>query len=243
MKKVLILGAKSDIAKAYATTFAKQGYQLVLAARNIQVLEGFKSTLESVHHIKVSLLEFDVLQTETHDVFAKNVSKNLYGIVCCIGYLGDEQLAKTSTKEAQLIWHTNFIGCANILNILSLKLKPLKSGFIIGVSSVAGNRGRKTNYHYGSAKAGFSAYLSGLRASLQVYGIHVLTVKPGFVKTQMTQNLELPKLLTTSSDVVANKTIKALKRKNNVLYVKWFWRYIMWVIAIIPESIFKKMNL
>lgn len=243
MKEILILGAKSDIAKACAQIFAQEGYHLQLAGRNIKDLEPFKKDLEEKHQVSVSLLNFDVLDLESHQPFVENLPVKPYGLVCCVGYLGNQQLAEENEEEAKLIWDTNFTGCAHIINIVSNQLKKNKEGFIIGVSSVAGNRGRKSNYYYGSAKAGFSAYLSGLRGRLAEFNIKVITVKPGFVATQMTSDLELPKLLTTTPKVVAQQSLKALKKGTNVLYVKWFWRYIMWVIALIPEAVFKKTNL
>ena len=117
------------------------------------------------------------------------------------------------------------------------------SGLIIGISSVAGDRGRATNFIYGSAKAGFTAYLSGLRNRLYNEKLHVLTVKPGFMYTRMTQNLQLPTLLTATVDQVATSIYAAGLAKKNIIYVKWFWRYLMVIITTIPEFIFKKLHI
>jgi short-subunit dehydrogenase len=108
---------------------------------------------------------------------------------------------------------------------------------------VAGERGRQSNYFYGSAKAGFTAYLSGLRNRLFTEKVHVLTVKPGFVYTKMTENLPLPKLLTAVPEDVAKVVYSGVMKKKNVVYVKWFWRWIMLIIKSIPEFMFKKMKL
>lgn len=242
-KTILLLGAKSDIAIAYAQLFASKGYDLILAARGSSELLELKTKLNAEFLVQVTLKEFDVLALNTHESFFQDLAGNLYGIICCIGYLGNQELALNNSKEAQLIWNTNFIGCAHILSVAGKFLKNRNGGFIVGVSSVAGNRGRKGNYYYGSAKAGFSAFLSGLRGDLLNYNIQVVTVKPGFVKTKMTANLDLPKLLTTTPQAVANHTFKALKRKKNVVYVHWIWRYIMWIVQLIPEAIFKRTNL
>ncbi|HTR29705.1 MAG TPA: SDR family NAD(P)-dependent oxidoreductase, partial [Puia sp.] len=114
-----------------------------------------------------------------------------------------------------------------------------------GISSVAGERGRQSNYFYGSAKAGFTAYLSGLRNRLFHKGVHVLTVQPGFVNTKMTENMPLPgpALLVASPELVADVVYKAVIKKKNVVYVKWFWRWIMLLVKSIPESLFKKLKL
>jgi short-subunit dehydrogenase len=114
---------------------------------------------------------------------------------------------------------------------------------IVGIASVAGERGRQSNYLYGSAKAGFRAYLSGLRNRMHRESVHVVTVQPGFVYTKMTENLNLPKMLTATPDEVAETVYSAVYKRKNVVYVKWFWRWIMVVIKSIPESVFKKLKL
>src|SRR5690606_33226513 len=114
-----------------------------------------------------------------------------------------------------------------------------KRGVIIGISSVAGERGRQSNYIYGSAKAAFSAYLSGLRNRLYHHGVHVMTVKPGFVKTKMIENISTPGILTASPKKVAEKVHQALLKKRNTMYVLGIWKFIMMVIKMIPEGIFK----
>ena len=108
---------------------------------------------------------------------------------------------------------------------------------------VAGERGRQSNYLYGSAKAGFTAYLSGLRNRLFHHGLHVLSIQPGFVYTRMTEGLTLPPLLTATPEQVASAVSKAIDKKKNVVYVKWFWRWIMLIIKSIPEFLFKKLKL
>ncbi|MFD0862342.1 SDR family oxidoreductase [Sungkyunkwania multivorans] len=243
MQHLLILGAKSDIAMAIAKKYAANGYHLLLAGRNIDDLDTFKEDLKVTYKISVSLLEFDVLKETTHTSFFKALPIQPAGVICCIGYLGDEALAQTSFEEVDRIIRTNFLGCVSILNVSAEYLEKQGEGFIVGISSVAGERGRASNYHYGSAKAGFTAYLSGLNARLSKKGIHVLIVKPGFVDTKMTAHLSLPKRLTTTPDVVAKKIFSAQRRKRNVIYVKAIWRPIMFVIRILPAFIFKRLNL
>ncbi|MFK7924061.1 MAG: SDR family NAD(P)-dependent oxidoreductase, partial [Bacteroidia bacterium] len=116
------------------------------------------------------------------------------------------------------------------------------SGKIIGISSVAGDRGRASNYLYGSAKAGLTAYLSGLRNRLASKGVHVMTVKPGFVRTAMTENMDLPPVITGEPSKVAKDIIRSVRRGRNVIYTLWMWRYIMLIIRTIPERIFKKLS-
>ena len=163
--------------------------------------------------------------------------------ICVFGYLGENEKARTEWNEAEKIIHTNYTGAVSILNVVSDFYITRKSGTIAGISSVAGERGRQSNYLYGSAKAGFTAYLSGLRNRLFREGVHVASVQPGFVYTRMTENLKLPPLLTAKPDDVAVAVYSAVSQSKNVIYVKWFWRWIMLIIKSIPEFMFKKMKL
>ena len=131
----------------------------------------------------------------------------------------------------------------SIFNIIAADFEQRKSGFICGISSVAGDRGRKANFIYGAAKAALTTYLSGLRNNLYSSGVHVLTIKPGFVATKMTEGMDLPEKLTASPEQVANAIFKAQKSKKNVVYTIWIWRWVMLIIRNIPEWQFKKMSI
>jgi short-subunit dehydrogenase len=157
--------------------------------------------------------------------------------------MNDNEHVTSSQEETLRTINTNFTGAVSILNLVAGYYATQKHGAIIGISSVAGERGRQSNYIYGSSKAGFTTYLSGLRNRLYHSNVHVLTVLPGFVYTKMTEHLTLPKLLTATPAQVAEAVYKSAKRKRNVIYVKWFWRWIMYIIKFIPESIFKKKKL
>ncbi|PWT97795.1 MAG: short-chain dehydrogenase, partial [Bacteroidetes bacterium] len=139
--------------------------------------------------------------------------------------------------------NTNYTGAVSVLNVIANDFAARKQGVIVGISSVAGERGRQSNYIYGSAKSGFTAYLSGLRNRMFHYGVHVVSVLPGFVYTRMTEHLQLPKLLTAQPEDVADSVYKAVVKKKNIVYVKWFWKWIMLIIRSIPESMFKKRKL
>jgi hypothetical protein len=157
--------------------------------------------------------------------------------------LGDAEKARGNTAESALILLTNYNGAVSILDVIANRYEAQGEGCIIGVSSVAGDRGRQSNYHYGSAKAGFSAYLSGLRNRLAGKGVHVMTVKPGFVNTSMTEDQDTPAPVTAEPEEVADAVYKAFVKKKDVLYTRWMWRYIMFIIRTIPETIFKKLKL
>ena len=139
--------------------------------------------------------------------------------------------------------NTNYSGAVSILNIVAADYAKKGAGTIVGISSVAGNRGRQSNYIYGSSKAAFTAYLSGLRNKMYHSGVHVMTVLPGFVYTKMTENIKLPKPLTAMPEEVGDAVYNGVKNKKNIIYVKWFWRYIMKIITNIPEPMFKKRKL
>lgn len=243
MSYVLIIAAKSDIAQAVALKYADEGYNLYLSARNINQLNDFANHIKIRFEVKVECVELDILDYPSHQGFYDSLDEKPYGIISVVGYLGEQKIAQSNFNESEKIIATNYIGVVSLLNVIANDFEKRKSGFIIGISSVAGDRGRKSNYMYGSAKAGLSAYLSGLRNRLHEAGVHVLTVKPGFVATQMTQNMDLPEKLTAQPELVAQDIFNAQQKGKNVLYTKWLWRWIMLIIKLIPEWKFKNMSL
>jgi len=180
---------------------------------------------------------------DSHAAFFDGLAVKPDTTICVFGYLGKQQLAETDWKECQRIIMVNYTGAVSILNIVAEYYAQQGKGTIVGISSVAGERGRMSNYFYGSAKAGFTAYLSGLRNRLFHQGVHVLSVQPGFVYTRMTEGMPLPKPLTATPELVAQAVYKATLAKKNVIFVKGWWKWIMLIIRNIPEPIFKKMKL
>ena len=243
MSYVLIIGAKSDIAKATAKEYAKHGHNLYLAARNSNDLEEFANDIEVRTQRKVKLIELDILDYESHQDVFDNLDEKPLGVISAVGYLGDQDKAQTDFTEAQQIMNTNYTGIVSLINIIADDFAKRKSGFIIVISSVAGDRVRKSNYIYGSSKAALTAYLSGLRNRLYGSQVHVMTVKPGFVATKMTAELDLPKALMAQPEEVAKDIYNAQQNEKSVLYTKWIWRWIMLVIRSIPEFQFRKMNI
>jgi decaprenylphospho-beta-D-erythro-pentofuranosid-2-ulose 2-reductase len=243
MGYVLVIGAKSDIAKAISKIYAKNGYDLYLAARNVYELESFAMDIKVKMNRKVELVELDILGFKTHQKFYENLQEKPVGVISAIGYLGNQENAQTDFKESEIIINTNFTGLVSLFNIIANDFEANREGFIIGISSVSGDRGRKSNFIYGASKAALSSYLSGLRNRLYPFGINVMTVIPGYVETKMTENLDLPKKLTSQPKDVAKDIYHAHQKGKNVIYTSWIWRWIMVVIKIIPESKFKKMSL
>ncbi|MDX1628430.1 MAG: SDR family oxidoreductase [Fulvivirga sp.] len=243
MKSALILGATSDVSKALAQLLASEGYRLTLAARNTDKLTAIKSDLEIKYKVSVDLALFDAEDFASHEQFVKNLKELPPITICVFGYLGDHDLAKENWVEAKRIIDTNYTGAVSILNLIANRYEANNEGVIVGVSSVAGERGRQSNYFYGSAKAAFTAFLSGLRNRLFHQQVHVVTVKPGFIATKMTEDMDLPKPLTATPEQVAKAMWKACKHKKNTIYVLGRWRLIMYIIKSIPEFIFKRLKL
>lgn len=243
MSYVLIVGAKSDIAKAIAREYAKHGYDLYLAARDVEELEAFANDVMVRTQKKVKLVEFDTLDYDNHEAFYEQLEEKPLGIISAVGYLGKQDKAQLDFNEAQQIVATNYTGIVSLFNLIANDFEQRRSGFIVGISSVAGDRGRKSNYIYGSAKAALTSYLSGLRNRLYDSQVHVMTVKPGFVATKMTEGMDLPEKLTAQPEEVAEAIYNAQQKNKNVLYTKWFWKWIMLIIKSIPEWKFKSMSI
>ncbi|MBT6144433.1 MAG: SDR family oxidoreductase [Gemmatimonadetes bacterium] len=245
VSRALILGAHSDIALALAHALAASGTDLVLAARNHERLEPVASDLRLRHTIRVDLLEFDVHKIDEHDALADRVRQQAGPwqlALSVVGDLGDQTLARSETTEAHRVLTTSFTSLALCLAHLADDLEKRKEGGIICLTSVAGDRGRQSNYTYGAAKAGLGVFLAGLRNRLAASGVHVMTVKPGFVDTPMTQGME-GLFLVASPERVAGDILRAWRHGRNEIYTPWFWRWIMALIRAIPEPIFRRLSL
>ncbi len=242
-KTVLILGARSDMGMAIAHGFAADGCDVQLAAREVANLAPEQTDIELRHRTTVSLHEFDALATDQIAAFLDDLPRLPDIAVCVVGYMGDQAENETDLGAATQVMRSNYEGPALIMGGLAARFETRGAGVLVGVSSVAGLRGRASNYVYGSAKAGFSAFLSGLRNRLASKGVHVLTVLPGFVDTKMTEGMDLPARLLASPQEVAQAVVKATNKRRNVLYVKPIWQVVMTIIRLLPEPIFKKTSL
>ena len=240
-KTILIIGAKSDIALAVAKKFASKGYNLQLAARNSSELGVIVSDLKIRHKINVSNYELDILKYKTFGDFINSLDCLPEIAFLAVGILGNQKSDENNLSNSALVMRTNYEGPSLFLGEIANHFEKRGYGSIIGISSVAGERGRASNYIYGSAKSGFTAFLSGLRNRLHKSNINVLTVLPGFVNTKMTHEMKLPRLITGNVEKISN-LIFIKKRQSKTIYI-FPWRFIMIIILSIPESIFKKLNL
>lgn len=239
---VLILGAGSDIAQALALALAREGHPIQLAARNPEALERIGRDMALQVQSDVSTHVFDVLGMDGFGAFLDGLPATPHIVISAVGFMGDQEENAGNTALTTQVIATNFTGPALMLEMAAARLATLDADTaVIGISSVAGDRGRARNYVYGSAKAGFSEYLSGMRQKYARSRVHVMTVKPGFVHTAMTEGMDLPGALTATPEALAANILRALKRKRFVYYdVKW-WA-IMAIIKLVPEKIFSKMK-
>lgn len=240
MKSLLIIGATSDIARACARQFAGAGCDLILAARRPDDLKREASDLSIRFAAGVEIMQVDVLEPEAFIRQWDLLEPKPDAVLCAAGSMEGNEEAKENPERLKQIIDTNFTGCAMLLNRIASDFRKRGFGHILAVGSVAGDRGRAGNYPYGSAKAGLDAYLSGLRQDCRESGVSVMTIKPGFVRTGMTDNMDLPKLLTVEPERVARDIARAWKRKSPVIYTPWFWRWIMFVVRHIPEQVFQR---
>jgi short-subunit dehydrogenase len=239
---VLIIGARSDIAAALAHSYAARGCALILAARNAGSLATAKADLEIRYGVQVRIAECDVTEADP-ELFFETLGETPGTVVLVAGLLGDQAESAADARIAEQVMSTNYNGPVRLLLAAARRMERRGSGTIIGVSSVAGERGRGSNFIYGSAKAGFTAFLSGLRNALAKKHVHVLTVKPGFVATRMTAGMDLPAKLTAQPAAVAEAIVLAQEKGRDIIYTKPVWRLIMLIIRLIPERIFKKRSI
>lgn len=242
-KQALIIGASSDMARSMSHLLATNGWNLILAGRNIKELREQSSDLGIRYGIVAEPLSLDLLDEKSTPRKLKSLDGVPELTVCFAGVMLDEEEARRDPEVVRRILVTNYNGVVQAINAVCEQLKEEREGTVAVVSSVAGDRGRQSNYHYGSAKAGLTAYLSGLRNYMFPFGVHVLTIKPGFVRTSMTEGLALPGPITGNPQKVAKDIFKAIRKKKNVLYTLWMWRWIMLIIRSIPEFLFKRLKL
>jgi len=241
-KTILILGGTSDIGRATAKAFAARGWSVELAGRDIAAVQREAGDIAARTGSTVTTHRFDVLDTGSFAAFIEALPVLPDVVVSVIGILGDQKRAERDPDFAATIARSNYEGPALLLGAFAERLLARGHGVIVGVSSVAGDRGRASNYVYGSAKAGFTAFLSGLRNRTARKGVHVVTVKPGYVRTKMTEGMALPKALTVNPEIVGEAIYKAVEKRRDVIYVGSIWRLVMMIFRTIPESLFKKLS-
>lgn len=241
---MIVLGSNSEVAQAFVEKMLSEGEKfgkIYLFTSNKETTERFAKHIDVKFLQQAEVIELDMIKEPDFTKFG-NIDSSL--VFCATGYLGEgtEESLYDHQNTGKIV-DINYGKLIPVLNHFAEKLERRRGGTIIALSSVAGDRGRQSNFIYGSAKAGLTAYLSGLRNYLFDKRVHVMTVKPGFMATKMTEGLPLNPMLTATPKQAAASIYKAYKSRKNVAYVLPVWWLIMTVIKNIPEFIFKKMKL
>jgi hypothetical protein len=245
MRRILILGATSAIAEATARVFAKQGDALFLVGRSAERLEAVGDDLR-LRGASLALTHCqDLTVVSRHEQVLNDAKERLGGLdmaLIAYGTLSNQAHCENSIDALESELHTNAVSAMSLCTLLANHFETQGRGVIGVVSSVAGDRGRRTNYVYGAAKAALTAFTSGLRQRLYRRGVWVVTIKPGYVDTPMTA--AFPKgLLWASPAKVGGQIAQALVRGSPVLYTPRFWRPIMWIVRAIPETVFRRSSI
>ena len=245
MKKILVLGANSGVAKEFCLLAIKRGYSIIIASRNIEKLKMLARDLEIRTNTKeIPCYEFDAEKYGTHEsIFKKIIEEHeIYGCFIAVGVMYAQSDCLKNWNLSKKMMMTNYLGLTSIINIFASYLKERKTGFISCITSVAGDRGRQSNYAYGSSKAAMNTYLEGLRGHLNKEKIFVQTIKLGPVDTPMNIGAEKAPFMISSKRAVAS-ILKSIEKRKEVVYVPWFWTCIMVIIRSIPNFIFKKLKI
>lgn len=246
MKKILIVGATSAIATACARLWAADNGEFFLVARDAQKLQQSSADLLARGAIEVTTYVMDATDTAMHSVMLERCLTALQSVDICLiahGTLPNQFACEQNAELALQAFADNGTSVIALLSLLANQMAAQGNGTLAVISSVAGDRGRPSNYLYGSAKAAVSTFCEGLRAQMFKVGVHVITIKPGFVDTPMTQGLALPALLVAQPETVARRIVTGIERKVSTLYVPGFWALIMLVIRWLPQPLFKRLNL
>jgi short-subunit dehydrogenase len=234
MSYLLVIGGNSDIGFSTAKIFASKGYDIYLASQNMDQLNLKKKIIESSFGVNCKISNINIYSQDSIENFFNNILINPEIILISAGYMENPEISLDK------IIKVNYLNLVTIIERLITKDSNIKNlSTIIGISSIAGERGKKANSIYSSAKAGFSAYLDGLRQRLYNENINVITIKPGYVETKMTKNLNLPKYLVSSPDLIGKIIFKSFKKNNNIVYAPLFWKILLLIYKNIPEFIFK----
>ncbi len=240
----IILGATSSMARAFGRLKAEEGARLLLAGRDMAELKRLAGDMELRGAAAAEAVHFDARAPDSFAPLIERaeVADGMISAAVFVGSMPPQAAIDADPALIAGVTSDNFTGPARFLHMLAPLMEARGGGSVVGIASVAGDRGRIGNYVYGAAKAGFATYLSGLRNRLARAGVHVVTVKPGFVDTSMTWGIEGMFLVAAPEDIAVSIN-KAVAKKKNVIYTPFFWRWIMLIIRAIPESIFKKMSI
>lgn len=245
MSNILILGATSSIAKHTTRLFAADEHSLYLVARNEDKLASMKQDMLVRGATDVHYETLDLADNSKHEEMIKRATDTMGSIdtvFIAYGTLANQNDSAASYENTLKELQINCLSVISLLTILANQLEQQGSGSIAVISSPSGDRGRQSNYIYGTAKGALTIFLQGLRNRLSKSNVHVLTIKPGFVDTPMTKDFKKG-FLWVNPEVISKGIYNAIKKKREVVYLPFFWRYIMIIIKSIPEKLFKYLSL
>jgi len=239
----IVVGASSAIARAFALSVARGGADVVLCGRDVDDLKADAANIGVRTGAKAEVVRFDAEAFATHDEFLRGVfdRPGAVSIFVAVGNMPGQIEMQKDPDLALSCVNANYVAMVSLLQRIATHMEARKAGSIVILGSVAGDRGRRSNYVYGSAKAGLHAFAQGLRARLFHAGVHVVTAKPGFIDTAMTWGLK-GLFLVASPEACAEACIRALANKKDVIYFPWFWFPIMTIIRLLPETIAKRLS-
>lgn len=247
MKNILILGATSTLAAKTAELYAAKGASFSLVARNTEKLDTMKKHLTVLGAKSIQCIDFDFVNIDNIEPMLQNTweqSGSFDLVIVAHGTLTEQNLAQQDLNYFSQEFRLNAESVLVAMTVIANKLEQQKHGSLAVFGSVAGDRGRPSNYAYGCTKAAIEAFAEGMRARLYKAGVHLLLIKPGIIRTNMTAGLDdLPERLVSEPIVVANDIVKALDKKKNIIYTPGYWGLIMLIIKCIPHFMFKKLNL
>lgn len=243
-QSVLVLGGTSDIARATVAKLASDRcHTVILAGRNLAALDKPASEARGAGATTVDTVEFDAARTETHEAFVADVFArhgDIDVVLLAFGLLGDQDLAERDAGEAIRVGSVNYVGAMSVSLPVAGRLRAQGHGTLVVLSSVAGERARRSNFVYGSSKAGLDAFAQGLADSLVGSGARVLVVRPGFVTTKMTEGMD-PAPLSTTADAVAVAIVSGFGSRATTIWVPGQLRYVMSVLRHVPRAVFRRL--
>lgn len=246
MEKILIVGATSAMAISYARLKAADGAEFFLVARNKTKLSETAGDLRSRGAGRVCEFILDVDNIDKHsemfEVMESSIGLPSIALIAH-GTLPKQDLLQSDTTYCISEFHTNAVSTIAIINEIAIRFENQRAGVLVVITSVAGDRGRPSNYLYGAAKSAVSTYLEGLSSRMFKIGVAVIDVRPGFVDSPMTKDLDLPKALVVQPETIGVCIQKAIKKRKSLIYAPWYWRFILLVIRSIPSFIFRRVNL
>jgi decaprenylphospho-beta-D-erythro-pentofuranosid-2-ulose 2-reductase len=243
VQSVLVLGGGSDLALATCRRWAPHAKTIVLAARKPETLDPAVEVLRSCGADRVEAVAFDGTDYRSHEAFVQRVF-DTYGdfdvVLLAFGVLGDQAESERNARAAREVIDTNFVGAVSVSIPVINRLRAQGHGTLVALSSVAGERARRSNFVYGASKAGFDAFFQGFGDALAGSGVHVMIVRPGFVATKMTAGMA-PAPLATTPDKVADAIVRGLAAGREIVWVPGALRYVMSVLRHVPRPVFRRL--